>query len=67
MTKWKSIGVVVEREPALVEGLNVWDYRGVSLDEPTLNLPHPGYPKQIHRMWVYEIVSEGKKIRFCSR
>jgi hypothetical protein len=34
-------------------------------DEP-VELPHPAYPNQRHRMSVYEIESGGRRIRFAA-
>jgi hypothetical protein len=66
MNGWKPCGVVIEGQPIDVGGLNPWDFRWVSLKQPPVELPHPGYPAQRHKMWVYQIASVGKKVVFAA-
>ena len=49
-----------------IGGLNVWqhDWRRVAV-EP-LTLPHPAYPKQMHRYEVYEIGDVAQPVRFAA-
>jgi hypothetical protein len=63
---WIPVGVVPEVLPLLIAGLNVWDHKWVKLRDPVLQLPHPSYPSQRHRMWTYEITHGGKIVRFAA-
>lgn len=66
MNGWKTLGVVCEGDPMLIEGLNVWDHEWKRLEWPRLELPHPSYPSQRHAMSVYEITAGGKCVRFST-
>ena len=63
---WKSVGVVIEGESLLISGLNVWDYKWVSLKEPLINLPHPSYSDQLHGFHLYQIEHGEHKVHFAA-
>jgi hypothetical protein len=63
---WRAIGVVIEGRPIRVRDLNVWDYTWTRLPEPSVELPHPSYPSQLHVMDVYEIRTNGEHVRFAA-
>lgn len=66
MISWKAVGVVVEGRPVRIRDVNVWDHTWTQLTEPSVELPHPSYPSQLHSMNVYEIRAGGKRIRFAA-
>ena len=66
MSEWKAVGVVAEGEPIEVGGVNPWSHSWTSLEQPAVELPHPSYPNQRHRMSVYEVESVGRKITFAA-
>ncbi|MGA2258841.1 MAG: hypothetical protein ABSG53_29590 [Thermoguttaceae bacterium] len=66
MNEWTSCGIVIEGQPIDVAGINPWNFHWVSLKEPPVELPHPSYPNQRHKMWLYEIDNAGKKIVFAA-
>ena len=61
MAGWKNVGIVIDGQPILVNGLNPWQYEWHSTGRSDIDLPHPSYPDQLHHMSVYEI-SNGKKM-----
>jgi hypothetical protein len=63
---WKPIGVVAEGQPIRVGNLNPWDYNWTSTDLDDINLPHPSYPTQLHRMSIYEINEGNSTVRFAA-
>ena len=66
MTDGKVVGVVYEGDPIDVNGLNPWQFKWRDLRMKPVELPHPSYPSQRHRMWVYEIEDSGKKVTFAA-
>jgi hypothetical protein len=66
MISWKAVGVVGEGQPARIRDVNVWDYTWTRLNEPSVELPHPNYPSQLHSMNVYEITAGGERIQFAA-
>ena len=64
MTEWRPAGVVVEGQPIAIEGRNVWDHRWARTGE--VDLPHPSYPEQRHRMIIYEMEAEGRAVVFAA-
>lgn len=66
MYDWKQIGVVVEGEPIMVEGLNPWALEWRRVKEEPVQLPHPSYPNQRHDMTIYEISSGERRVRFAA-
>jgi hypothetical protein len=66
MTKWAVIGVTLEGDPININGLNPWEFEWRSVDAAPVELPHPSYPSQLHRMWIYEINGKEKRVRFAA-
>lgn len=66
MTKWTVAGIVAEGQPLPIGGLNVWDYRWARTSDDPVELPHPDYPHQPHRMHVYQVTNGDKKVVFAA-
>jgi hypothetical protein len=66
MDQWKAVGVVGEGDPIAVGGVNPWALAWHRVREEPVELPHPAYPNQRHRMWVYEVECDGKRVRFAA-
>lgn len=66
MNDWSAVGVVIEGNPILVGSLNPWKYEWRQVQDETVELPHPTYPNQRHRMWVYEITDGRQIVRFAT-
>ncbi len=60
MKKWKFVNIVNDGQPLSINGVNPWDYEWLSQDKEPIEVPHPSYPNQKHKMWVYTI-NTGKK------
>ena len=66
MHEWVSVGVVVEGDPITVGGLNPWRCEWHRVQDEPVELQHPSYSNQRHQMWVYEIESGGRRVRFAT-
>jgi hypothetical protein len=66
MDEWTPVGIVIEGNAIAIGGLNPWDFEWRQVREEPVELPHPAYPNQRHRMWVYAIENSGRKIRFAT-
>jgi len=66
MASWKSVGIAIEGQPIQVNGLNPWQYEWRAASCSDIELPHPSYPDQLHRMSVYEISSGTKTVIFAA-
>jgi hypothetical protein len=66
MIKWKSVGIVEEGNPISIGGLNPWDFEWCRVQDEPVQLPHPSYPNQKHAMRVYEVESDGRRVRFAA-
>jgi len=64
--KWQLACVGFQIEPIEIGGMDVWklEWRPVKAD-PVM-LPHPDYPQQIHRYFVYEIGGLAHPVRFAA-
>ncbi len=65
---WEPAYVGLEGAGMSIAGINPWlhahSWRRVQ--EQHIIVPHPSYPQQRHRAWVYEISSCEKTIRFAA-
>jgi hypothetical protein len=66
MNKWKLLTVVIDGEHLEIEGVNVWEFKWQTIDEPKLSVPHPSYPSQQHELSPCYIESNDKKILFAA-
>lgn len=66
MAAWKNVGIVVDGQPIRVHGLNPWQCEWHATGRADIELPHPSYPSQRHRMSVYEISKGTKRVIFAA-
>jgi hypothetical protein len=66
MQDWIPAGIVIEGNAITIGGLNPWGCEWRQVQDEPIELPHPAYPNQRHRMWVYEIKSGGRKVKFAA-
>ncbi|MGZ5858284.1 MAG: hypothetical protein ACXWJK_13705 [Burkholderiaceae bacterium] len=66
MNNWKPVAIVIEGEPVIVDGVNLWSKQWVKLNCPSIQLPHPSYPNQFHQMSVFQIEENEKNIIFAA-
>jgi len=63
---WKLLSAVVEAEFLEIEGVDVWMAKWVKLDVGILEVPHPSYPQQRHKLWPHYIETDGLTILFAA-
>lgn len=63
---WKTLGVIAEGEPLLIEGLNPWSNTWHSVDYKRITVAHPCHLTQRHHAFVYELHASGKVITFAA-
>ena len=66
MQNWTAVGIVSEGDPIAVGGVNPWEFKWIRAQDEPVELPHPAYPHERHRLWVYEIEKGGRQIRFAA-
>jgi hypothetical protein len=67
MAEWRLVGrIVADREPLLLGGLDPWQHAWSPVEAPAVIVPHPQYPAQRHKMWIYEIASGDVVVRFAA-
>lgn len=66
MREWKAVGVVSEGQAIRFSGINPWNHKWNSLEDPPVELPHPSYPHQKHKMLIYVIEADGCSIMFAA-
>ena len=62
---WTPVGVVLERDPIEIDGVNPWEQSWKSTDE-IADVRHPAYPTQVHDVSVYVMTVEGRDILFAA-
>ncbi|SAK86588.1 hypothetical protein AWB77_04626 [Caballeronia fortuita] len=65
---WQPIHVGFGGAPLSINGINPWlqvsNWQRVS--QKHIVVPHPAYPNERHRAWVYEITIPGKAVCFAA-
>ena len=63
---WRSIHIGLEQDGLTIGGLEVWKEQWRKAGEPSIQLPHPTYPKQIHKYEVFTIGDTAKPVQFAA-
>jgi hypothetical protein len=66
MIDWRHVGIVMDGQSILVDGLNPWAHEWKPTDDRAFEVPHPSYPDQRHWMYIYEIIHGTKTITFAA-
>ena len=66
MRKWKFVNIVFDGQLISINGVNPWDYEWLRRDEEPIQVPHPSYPNQTHKMCIYEIKTDEKIVIFAA-
>ncbi len=66
MKNWEFVDIVADGQPVDLDGVNPWDHEWISLDEEPIEVPHPSYPNQRHKMWIYKIDTGKKTVVFAA-
>jgi hypothetical protein len=66
MTLWREAAIGWSIDPIEIGGLDVWKHEWRKIDVSSVDLPHPPYPKQIHRYDVWEIGPSDRPVRFAA-
>ena len=65
-TDWTYLAVASDGEPLEIGGTDVWWHEWQRLEIGTLDVAHPSYPDQTHRLWPYAIESDSGPLIFCA-
>jgi hypothetical protein len=65
-SRWAPGKVGHELDRIEVGGVNPWNHSWTRLDKPSIKLPHPAYPHQIHEYCIFRIEAEGRQIEFAA-
>jgi hypothetical protein len=60
------VAICFEGDLVSLGGLNPWHLKWHALQEAAITVAHPSYLQERHTMWVYELQSEGKAIKFAA-
>ncbi|GGP21617.1 hypothetical protein [Silvimonas iriomotensis] len=65
---WEPVHVGLEGAALSIAGINPWLHALTwhMVQELHIVVPHPSYPQQRHRAWVYEVSTGNKTIRFAA-
>jgi hypothetical protein len=63
---WKRVAIGLEGDEVSLDGLNPWQLEWHALNEPSITVAHPSYPRERHTMDVYELRAGGKAARFAA-
>ena len=63
---WKHIAIGWEGTRVSLDGLDPWQLKWHAVKEPAITVCHPSHPHERHSMWVYELRSGGKAVKFAA-
>jgi hypothetical protein len=62
---WTYVRTVFEGQDIDLDGVNPWDHKWERLDG-SIEVPHPTYPHQRHRLDIWEVAGEDRAVRFAA-
>jgi hypothetical protein len=65
-TNWKSLGVFTENMDVELSGIHLWSHVSQWHRLGEIQLPHPYYSSQTHRLDIYELEIRGKLLNFAA-
>ena len=63
---WRHVAIGFEGAAVSLAGLNPWQLKWRRLDEPAITVAHPSHPEQRHPMWIYELRSNNRTVKFAA-
>ena len=63
---WRPVHVGLEGDAVSVNGVALWRHNWRQLSEDAVVVPHPSYPSERHKAWVYEVDANGETARFAA-
>ena len=63
-SNWKHIKTVIDSEPFVIDGMNIWDYKWSSTND-SIQIKDPLYGKA-YSFNVYEISNKENKVKFAA-
>ena len=49
-----------------VGGVNPWEHDWTKFAKAPVELPHPSYPRQLHRFWLYRVTVGQRSVTFAA-
>jgi hypothetical protein len=66
MSGWRDVHVGFEGDGVMIGGVAIWRQAWRRVGEAPLDLPHPGYPHQLHCFNIYQVGSVDDPVRFAA-
>jgi hypothetical protein len=63
---WLSVHIGFDSDDLRIGGLEVWEHKWRRMNLPSVELPHPTCPDQMHRYNIYEIGDADSPVRFAT-
>lgn len=63
---WRFVSIGLEGHRASLQGVNPWRHKWIRIQGQPITVAHPGYPRECHTIFVYDLDAPGKRIRFAA-
>jgi hypothetical protein len=63
---WRFVAIVIEGRPVPGLGFDPWPLEWRDVKEVPIVVAHPQYPLQRHSMWIYDVETKGRIVRFAA-
>lgn len=64
--RWEPVGVVTEGDPVVLDGVNIWNVEWTAVGSGSVEVRHPSYPSQVHRVGRYELAGASGVVEFAA-
>ena len=66
MTGWEVAHIGFAGDDFELNGLHIWTQKWRQTNFPSVTLPHPAYPNQMHAYEIWEIGASEQPVRFAA-
>lgn len=63
---WQLVSIGLQDRPVSFDGIDPWKQEWRRCADESITVAHPSYPAERHTMFVYEVSTRGRTVKFAA-